>query len=97
MILTASQDSPLTLFGTGGDTFIPLSLLDQILSADFFQKRPNFFGGENWNQSGYFDTLPSEFLVLIFFLKVVVTDTIPHDVQKLQCHKIKTLDILITG
>ena len=43
MILTVSQDSPLTLFGTGGDTFIPLSLLDQILSADFFQKRPNFF------------------------------------------------------
>ena len=37
----------LTLFGTGGDTFIPLSFLDQILSADFFQKFPNFFGGEN--------------------------------------------------
>ena len=30
----------LTLFGTRGDTFIPLSDLDQILSADFF-------GGEN--------------------------------------------------
>ena len=28
----------LTLFGTGGDTFIPLSFLDQILSADFFFK-----------------------------------------------------------
>ena len=26
----------LTLFGTGGDTFIPLSFLDQILSPDFF-------------------------------------------------------------
>ena len=38
MILTVSQDSPLTLFGTGGDTFIPLFLLDQILSADFFFK-----------------------------------------------------------
>ena len=36
-----------------------LSLLDQILSADIFQKFPNFFGGENWHQSGYFDTLPS--------------------------------------
>ena len=42
----------LTLFGicTGGDTFIPLSFLDQILSADFLQKFPNFFGGENWHQ-----------------------------------------------
>ena len=37
----------LTLFGTGGDTFIPLSFLDQILSADFFQKFPNFLGREN--------------------------------------------------
>ena len=25
----------------------------------FFQKFPNFFGGENWHQSGYFDTLSS--------------------------------------
>ena len=38
--------------------FIPLSLLDQILSADFFHKFPNSFGGENWDQSGYLDTLP---------------------------------------
>ena len=27
----------------GGDTFIPLSLLDQILSADFFSKRFQIF------------------------------------------------------
>ena len=39
----------------GGDTFIPLLFLDQLLSADFFS---NFFGGENLHQSGYFDTLP---------------------------------------
>ena len=37
----------LTLFGTGGDTFIPLSFLDQCLSSDFFQKFPNFSGGKN--------------------------------------------------
>ena len=36
----------LTLFGTGEDIFIPLSLLDQILSADFLKTFPNFFGGE---------------------------------------------------
>ena len=41
------------------DTFIPLFFLDQILSANFFQKFPNFFGGKNWHESGYFDTLPS--------------------------------------
>ena len=40
----------------GGDTFIPLLFLDQLLSADFFS---NFFGAENLHQSGYFDTLPS--------------------------------------
>ena len=27
--------------------------------------------------------------------EVVVTNTVPHDVQKLQCHKIKTVDISI--
>ena len=37
----------LTLFGMGGDTFIPLSFLDQILSAEFFQKFPDFIEGEN--------------------------------------------------
>ena len=31
----------LTLFGMGGDTFIPLSYLDQILSAEFFSKISN--------------------------------------------------------
>ena len=31
--------------GAGG--FIPSSLFDQILSADFFSKFPNFFGCEN--------------------------------------------------
>lgn len=25
--------------------------------------------------------------------EVVVTNTVPHDVQKMQCHKIKTVDI----
>ena len=38
----------------GGDIFIPLSLLDQILSAEFFQKFPNFFGGENLHQWVFF-------------------------------------------
>ena len=42
----------------GGDIFIPLSFLDQILSADFLSKLFKLFEGENWNQSGYFDTLP---------------------------------------
>ena len=36
-----------------GDILIPLSLLDQILSADFFSK---IFDGENWHPSSYFDT-----------------------------------------
>ena len=31
----------------------------------------------------------------LIFLQVVVTNTVPHDVQKLQCHKIKTVDISI--
>ena len=26
-------------------------------------------------------------------LQVVVTNTVPHDVQKMQCHKIRTVDI----
>ena len=25
--------------------------------------------------------------------QVVVTNTVPHDIQKMQCHKIKTVDI----
>ena len=32
-----------TLFGTGGDTFINLSFLDQILSAEFFSKISKLF------------------------------------------------------
>ena len=28
-----------------------------------------------------------------FIDEVVVTNTVPHEVQKLQCHKIKTVDI----
>ena len=37
----------LTLSGTGQGIFIPLSLLDQNLSAESFSKIPNPFGGEN--------------------------------------------------
>ena len=40
----------------GWDIFIPLSLLDQILSAEVFSKISKLFAGENWHQSGYFDT-----------------------------------------
>ena len=49
----------LSLFGMEGDTFIPLSFLDQIFSAHFFSKISIFCGGENWHESVYFDTLPS--------------------------------------
>lgn len=46
------------------------------------------------------DEVESEILVLIsifniFLLQVVVTNTIPHELQKMQCHKIKTVDISI--
>ena len=27
------------------------------------------------------------------FVQIVVTNTVPHDVQKLQCHKIRTVDV----
>ena len=37
----------LTLSGTGQGTFHLVSLLDQILSADFFSKISKPFGGEN--------------------------------------------------
>ena len=57
---------PLTLIGMRGDTFISLWFFDQILSADFLSKFYKFFGGENWHQSSYFDTLPS----LLSFSKV---------------------------
>ena len=36
----------------------------------------------------------SKFNDFVIF-QVVVTNTVPHDVQKLQCHKIKTVDISI--
>ena len=37
----------LTLSGTGQGTFHLVSLLDQILSSEFFSNIPNSFGGEN--------------------------------------------------
>jgi hypothetical protein len=37
----------LTLIGMMGDTFISLSFLDQILSADFLSKLSKLFEGEN--------------------------------------------------
>lgn len=30
-----------------------------------------------------------------FIFQVVVTNTVPHEVQKMQCHKIKTVDISV--
>ncbi|KAM3188342.1 hypothetical protein ACTXT7_000463 [Hymenolepis weldensis] len=35
----------------------------------------------------------SEKLENSYFDEVVVTNTVPHDVQKMQCHKIRTVDI----
>ena len=48
----------ITYLAYGGDTFIPLS--------DFVSwlKFPNFFGGENWHQSAYFDTLSSSLSII---------------------------------
>ena len=44
----------------------------------------------------------SRYTSIVFFvycytvcLQVVVTNTIPHELQKMQCHKIKTVDISI--
>ena len=45
----------LTLIGIRECFFQPLSFLDQ----NFYQKFPNFYGGENWHQSGWFETLIS--------------------------------------
>lgn len=28
-----------------------------------------------------------------FCFQVVVTNTVPHEIQKMQCHKIKTVDV----
>lgn len=35
------------------------------------------------------------YLLYLFCFQIVVTNTIPHEVQKLQCNKIKTIDISI--
>ena len=43
VFLAFSFEHILILSVTGQDTFILLNLLDQILSADFFQKFPNFY------------------------------------------------------
>ena len=32
-------------------------------------------------------------IVCLQIFQVVVTNTVPHDIQKMQCHKIKTVDI----
>ena len=32
-------------------------------------------------------------VIVICFSQVVVTNTVPHDIQKMQCHKIKTVDV----
>lgn len=41
----------------------------------------------------HFNNLNSRSVWLLCFLQVVVTNTIPHEIQKLQCPKIKTVDI----
>ena len=45
--IKANVSACLTLFGTGQGIFIPLPLLDQILSADFFFKNVLTLAGEN--------------------------------------------------
>ena len=56
---------PLTLFGTGEDIFIALSLLDQIFSADLKKKFQTFLEVKiDINQVTYFDTLPSSLSVI---------------------------------
>ena len=47
----------LTLIDMRDDTFISLSFLE--FQLNFYQKFPNFLEGENWHQSGLFDTLLS--------------------------------------
>ena len=34
-------------------------------------------------------------IIYFHFLQIVVTNTVPHEIQKMQCHKIKTVDISI--
>lgn len=40
-----------------------------------------------------FAVATSSFIVVLLLHQVVVTNTIPHELQKLQCPKIKTVDI----
>ena len=47
------------VFGTEGNTFILLSFLDQILSADVFSKISKLFWRWKLKSIGYFDTLHS--------------------------------------
>ena len=54
----------LTLFGTEGGAFIPLSFFGSVLSAEFFSKNfQNFFGDENLHQLGFFDTLSAHWVL----------------------------------
>lgn len=45
--------------------------------------------------SGYLQVYKShhKYSRMLFLVQVVVTNTVPHEVQKMQCHKIKTVDI----
>jgi len=43
----------------------------------------------------YFYRFLPLFILFLFHCQIVVTNTVPHDLQKLQCHKIKTVDISI--
>ena len=48
-----------------GETLLSLSSIwIRICHLIFPQNFPNFFGGENWYHSGYFDTLPSSLVIL---------------------------------
>ena len=52
--------SRLTLIGMRKGTFLPLSFLECILSAEFLSDISKLFWRcKNWHQSGKFDTLPS--------------------------------------
>lgn len=51
----------------------------------------------HWNLSSFFFSVFAFFNIMKFFIlfQVVVTNTVPHEVQKMQCHKIKTVDISV--
>ena len=51
----------------GGAFLSPCPCWIRFFQLIFFQKFPNFFGGKNLQQSGYFDTLSS----LLSLIKVV--------------------------